>query len=85
MKIKGKSVLGSGMFIQRNRRVEIESISRFSARYAARNKTSRIFAISPGWNVVPATESQSLAPFISLPTTAGRMRRRIPPSTVVYL
>ena len=47
----------SGMSVGREGRrsgptsqVNTESISRFCARYAARNSTMHIFANSPGWN-----------------------------------
>ena len=48
IKSNGKSVRKSGIFKPKNPRRVVESISRLSARYAARNTTMNIFAISPG-------------------------------------
>ena len=43
-------------------RADIESASRLVARNAARNRTIRTLAISPGWNEKPAIWIQSLEP-----------------------
>ena len=50
MRSKGRSVRMSGRLKGPTRHVNTESISRFCARYPARNKTMTILAISPGWN-----------------------------------
>ncbi|KMK72683.1 hypothetical protein ACJ65_10510 [Kocuria rhizophila] len=42
--------------------------SRFMDRYPAKKMASVILAISPGWNVRPATEIHSRAPLISTPS-----------------
>ncbi len=85
--ISGSSVCRLGRFTGPMRQVNTESISRFCAKYAARNSTMNIFASSPGWNEKPPMFSHRRLPLISLPITGsiGDSRSSTPTIMSVYL
>jgi hypothetical protein len=63
----------------------MESSSRFSARYPARNSTIKTLANSPGWMVKPAMRIHSLEPEIVVPIKIGSISRMMPIMPKVYL
>ena len=61
------------------------SSERFSERYPARNTTRMTFRSSDGWPESGPTESVSLAPLTSLPSTNVSARSAMPAAAHVYL
>ena len=82
---RGASMRGRGSARGPKWRVEAESSSRFSAKYAARNRMMRILAISPGWKEKDPKVIQSLEPPRSVPTSMGRTSSATPAAPIVYL
>ena len=63
----------------------MESSSRFSARYPAKNNTIKILANSPGWMVKPAMRIHSLEPEMVVPIKMGSISKMMPMMPKVYL
>jgi len=77
----GMSVRGGTMSLGPTRWVGVDNNSRLEAKYDAKKKARRIFAISTGWNEIGPITTHRRAPLIFSPTwgtsgTASRQWRR---------